>query len=198
MTASPGAPGTGPAAYQPAFQALSGKFNTPARFTPTRSTARWTSRAGIRSCTGAAVGIGGCGERTSEPELTTNCTRERRSRPKASPGPSCAGAASSALTPSSPAAPSPPDGPSRHEDPRVSARTAAKATALDKRAFCARRNHVVATNGDARGRLRSTADIVTALAPARRLKRTCTRRLEAAAYRGLGTLGANRLATAPA
>src|SRR5450759_726995 len=57
MTASPGAPGTGPALYQPAFQAFTGTFITPERFTPTASTARWTFRDGMSNCAGGAVGI---------------------------------------------------------------------------------------------------------------------------------------------
>src|ERR1700682_5243705 len=57
MTASPGAPGTGPPAYQPAFQPFIGNFMNPQRSTPTPSTGRLTLMEGMSSGTGAAVGM---------------------------------------------------------------------------------------------------------------------------------------------
>src|SRR2546423_15102652 len=108
MTVSPGAPGTGPPVYQPAFQELTGKFSTPARFTPTPSTARCTSRAGIRSCKGLAVGIGACGGPIFDPVPTRNGIGECRSPPGALPEALYARPGASELPRSPPAIPSPP------------------------------------------------------------------------------------------
>src|SRR5437868_7613630 len=161
MTASPGAPGTGPPVYQPAFQELTGKFSTPARFTPTPSTARCTSRAGIRSCKGLAVGIGACGGPVIDPAPTTNGMCDGRSPPLTPPAAWDARAGVSDLTTS------PAPVPSRHDNPSARTRTTAKATALRMCAYCCRRELALPTIGDAARRLGSSADIVTALAPAR-------------------------------
>src|ERR1700687_4175892 len=82
VTASPGAPGTEPYWYQPAFQELIGTFMTPERSTPTASTARWTFRSGMRICTGGAVGNCTCAVGASATECDEDtCAGRPRRRP---------------------------------------------------------------------------------------------------------------------